>query len=154
MTLRLSMAFNRSTWVSCCECALFIRTGAHVRKTYFPRDIYLSRIAFQCHSCQRLLRHEAEFLLEASEHVREGTTAVSALSFESKQLEDGGSALAPRPLKRRRMPAEPATPSAAEPATPSAAKPATPSAAPSARKLSRQISQGIKGNKEMTSGPG
>ena len=45
ITLRLAMAANRATWASCCEMALFIRTKAHVRKTYFPRDIYLSRLA-------------------------------------------------------------------------------------------------------------
>ena len=113
VTLRLAMAANRATWASCCEMALFIRTRAHVRKTYFPRDIYLSRIAFLCHSCQRLLRHEADFLLEASEHVREGTTRVSTLSFESKRPDDAGSVLTPRPLKRMRVPAPPATPPAA-----------------------------------------
>ena len=32
VTLRLAMAANRSTWVSCCEMALFLRTGAHVRR--------------------------------------------------------------------------------------------------------------------------
>ena len=36
VTLRMAMAANRATWCSCCEMALFIRTGAHVRKTYFP----------------------------------------------------------------------------------------------------------------------
>ena len=36
ITLRLAMAANRATWASCCEMALFIRTKAHVRKTYFP----------------------------------------------------------------------------------------------------------------------
>ena len=59
VTLRLAMAANRCTWVSCCEMALFIRTTAHVRKTYFPRDIYLSRIAFMAHTCKRLQNSEA-----------------------------------------------------------------------------------------------
>ena len=36
VTLRLAMAANRATWASCCRMALFIRTLAHVRKTYFP----------------------------------------------------------------------------------------------------------------------
>ena len=55
VTLRLAMAANRATWASCCEMALFIRTGAHVRKTYYPRDIYLSRLAFLHYTCQRVL---------------------------------------------------------------------------------------------------
>ena len=54
--------------------ALFIRTGAHARKTYFPRTIYLSRLAYLCHACERLLRHQDVWLLEASEHIRFGTT--------------------------------------------------------------------------------
>ena len=34
VTLRLAMAANRSTWVSCCEMALFIRTKAPVSYTH------------------------------------------------------------------------------------------------------------------------
>ena len=64
VTLRLAMAVNRSTWVSCCEMALFIRTKAHVRKTYFPRDIYLSRLAYMAHACMRLLNSGESFLLD------------------------------------------------------------------------------------------
>ena len=81
VTLRLTMAANRATWVSCCEIAIFIRTGAHVRQTYFPRQIYLSRIAYRCHTCTRLLEHGDEFLLEASDRLREGTTHLNTLAF-------------------------------------------------------------------------
>ena len=80
VTLRLAMAANRATWASCCEMALFIRTQAHVRKTYFPRDIYLSRLAYLAHTCRRLLNSEDSFLLEASELVQHGTTTLSTLS--------------------------------------------------------------------------
>jgi hypothetical protein len=78
VTLRLAMAANRATWCSCCEMALFIRTGAHVRKTYNARPIYLSRLAYLSHTCQRLLRHGDKFQLEAAD---EGTTDLSTLSF-------------------------------------------------------------------------
>ena len=81
VTLRLAMAANRATWASCCEMSLFIRTGAHARKTYFPRDIYLSRLAFLCHACKQLLHAEDEFLLEASDLVQSGTTDMSTMSF-------------------------------------------------------------------------
>ena len=37
--LRVAMAAQRSTWASCCEMALFIRTKAHVLRTDFPRDV-------------------------------------------------------------------------------------------------------------------
>ena len=83
VTLRLAMAANRSTWVSCCEMALFIHTTAHVRKTYFPRDIYLSRIAFMAHPGKRLQNSGEAFLLEASELVQLGSTNVSTLSFSA-----------------------------------------------------------------------
>ena len=84
VTLRMAMAANRSTWVSCCEMALFIRTGAHARKTYFPRTIYLSRLAYLCHACERLLRHQDVWLLEASEHIRFGTTDMSVIALEKE----------------------------------------------------------------------
>ena len=85
VTLRMAMAANRATWCSCCEMALFIRTGAHVRKTYFPRDLYLSRIAFLCHACNRLLHHDETWVLEASERNRFGTTDMSTLVFQSEK---------------------------------------------------------------------
>ena len=88
VTLRLAMAASRATWTSCCEMALFICTGAHVRKTYFPRQIYLSRLAYLCHTCQRLLRHKDDFLLEASEARPLGTTNLSTLSFTVRLPED------------------------------------------------------------------
>ena len=80
----MAMAANRSTWVSCCEMALFIRTGAHARKTYFPRNIYLSRLAYICHDCERLLRHQDVCLLEASEQTCFGTTYMSVIVFEKE----------------------------------------------------------------------
>ena len=80
----MAMAANRSTWVSCCEMALFIRTGAHARKTYFPRNIYLSRLAYLCHACERLLRHQDVWLLEASEQIRCGTTDMSVIALEKE----------------------------------------------------------------------
>ncbi len=84
VTLRMAMAANRSTWVSCCEMALFIRTGAHARKTYFPRNIYLSRLAYLCHACERLLRHPDVWLLEASEQIRFGATDMSVIALEKE----------------------------------------------------------------------
>ena len=84
VTLRMAMAANRSTWVSCCEMALFIRAGAHARKTYFPRNLYLSRLAYLCHACERLLRHQDVWLLEASEQIRFGTTDMSVIALEKE----------------------------------------------------------------------
>ena len=84
ITLRLAMAANRATWASCCEMALFIRTKAHVRKTYFPRDIYLSRLAFLSHTCLRLLNSGDSFLLEASDLMHHGTTNLSTISFSAQ----------------------------------------------------------------------
>ena len=81
--LRLAMAANRATWASCCEMALFIRTQAHARKTNFPRDIYLSRLAYLCHTSLRLLNSTDSFLLEASDLVQHGTTNLSTLSFSA-----------------------------------------------------------------------
>ena len=83
VTLRLAIAANRSTWVSRCEMALFIRTRAHVRKTYFPRDIYLSRLAYLSHTCMRILNSENPFLLEASEVIEQGSTNLAVLSFSA-----------------------------------------------------------------------
>jgi len=83
VTLRLAMAANRATWASCCEMALFIHTNAHVRKTYYPRDIYLSRLAYLSHTCLRLLNSGNDFLLEASDLMRQGITDLSALSFSA-----------------------------------------------------------------------
>ena len=83
VTLRLAMAANRATWASCCEMALFIRTKAHVRKTYFPRDIYLSRLAYLSHTCQRLLTSGESFLLEASDLVQHGITNLSTVSISA-----------------------------------------------------------------------
>ena len=83
ITLRLAMAANRATWASCCEMALFIRTKAHVRKTYFPRDIYLSRLAYLSQTCLRLLNSGNSFLLEASDLMHHGTTGLSTLSFSA-----------------------------------------------------------------------
>ena len=81
VTLRLAMAANRATWASCCEMALFIRTQAHVRKTYYPRDIYLSRLAYLSHTCLRLLNSGESFLLEAFDLVEHGTTNLSTLQL-------------------------------------------------------------------------
>ena len=83
VTLRLAMAANRATWASCCEMASFIRTTAHVRKSYLPRDIYLSRLAYLCHTCLRLLNSGESFLLEASDLVQDGTTNLSTVSFST-----------------------------------------------------------------------
>ena len=63
--------------------ALFIRTIAHARKTYFPRDIYLSRLADLSHTCLRLLNSGESFLLEASDLVQHGTTNLSTVSFST-----------------------------------------------------------------------
>ena len=65
--------------------ALFIRTGAHVRKTYYPRDIYLSRLAYLCHTCLRLKNCEKDFLLEASDQISQGITDLSTLSFSAAE---------------------------------------------------------------------
>ena len=64
ITLRLANAANRSTWASCCEMALFVRTKAHARRTYYPRQIYLSRLAYVCHTCGRLMNQKLDYLLE------------------------------------------------------------------------------------------
>ena len=61
--------------------ALIIRTGAHARKTYHPRDIYLNRIAYMAHTCRRLLNSEDSFLVEASDAMNEGTASLSAITF-------------------------------------------------------------------------
>ena len=68
VTLRLAMAANRATWTSCCEMALFIRTRAHVRQTYNPRPIYLSRLAYLCYTCQRLFTPEHRQLVHTQFH--------------------------------------------------------------------------------------
>ena len=84
VTLRLAMAANRATWVSCCEMALFIRTGAHVRKTYNARPLYLSRLAYLCHVCHRLLQHEDKFLKEAADPLHQSSTSLSTLTFTAR----------------------------------------------------------------------
>jgi len=83
VTIRIAMAANRSTWVSCCEMAIFIRTGAHARKTYMPRDVFLSRIAFSMHRCQGLLAHSHQFLTEAADESSFNTLPLSAIAFAS-----------------------------------------------------------------------
>ena len=75
------MAANRSTWASCCEQAIFIHTGAHCRKTYHPRETYLSRLRYMNCACERLMNGEHDFLLEASDMLRDGITDLSTLSF-------------------------------------------------------------------------
>ena len=90
VTLRLAMAANRATWTSCCEMALYIRTGAHVRKTYGARPIYLSRLAYISYTCQRLLDNEDKFILEAADDVRERTTDLSTICFTARPQEDDG----------------------------------------------------------------
>ena len=80
VTLRLAHAYCRATWVSCCEMALYIQTLAHVRKTYYPRYIYLSRLAFMAHTCRRMVNSESEFLLEAYDDDAD-TLKLSTLSY-------------------------------------------------------------------------
>ena len=59
--------------------ALFIRTQAHARRTYFPRRVYLSRLAYLCHSCERLLNVKVPWLLEPFAG-HEPTTSTSTFS--------------------------------------------------------------------------
>ena len=65
VTLRIAMAANRCTRVSCCEMASFIKTEGHARKTYTPKSIFLSRPAYMVRECARLFRREGQMLLSA-----------------------------------------------------------------------------------------
>eukprot|EP00973_Karenia_brevis_P040239 5557778-Karenia_brevis.AAC.1 len=65
-TLRIALAANRASLVSCCEMALFIKCRAHCRKTYFPRQIYLSRAAYLTDLCAELLGGKDTYLVEAA----------------------------------------------------------------------------------------
>ena len=64
-TLKIANAANRSSWCSCCEMAIFIKTGALVRKTHRPIAIFLSRPLYLYEQCRRLLQSSHEMLIEA-----------------------------------------------------------------------------------------
>ena len=101
VTLRLAMAANRATWTSCCEMALYIRTGAHVRKTYSPRPIYLSRLAYMSYACQRLLDSEDKFVLQAVDLAHEATTNVTTINFIQQPYEDDDNNASPSRQRAR-----------------------------------------------------
>ena len=63
--LRIAMAANRSTWCSCCELAIYIKTGGLCRKTHAPVQVFLSRPSFQLHQCGRLLHRSHVQVIEA-----------------------------------------------------------------------------------------
>ena len=63
--LRIAMAANRSSWCSCCELAIYIKTGALCRKTHAPVQVFLSRPSFLLHQCGRLLQRSHEQPIEA-----------------------------------------------------------------------------------------
>ena len=63
-------------------------TGAHVRKTYGPRPIYLSRLAFMGYTCQRVLDHGNDLILEASEGTHDTRTDLSSICFVTQPRRD------------------------------------------------------------------
>ena len=82
-TLKIANAANRSSWCSCCEMAIFIKTGALVRKTHRPIAIFLSRPLYLYEECRRLLQSSHEMLIQAQMPCDDQVRHVDVLCFTS-----------------------------------------------------------------------
>ena len=86
-TLRIATAANRSSWCSCCEMAMFIKTGALARKTHRPIAIFLSRPMFLYEECRRILQRSNEILIDAPAIDDDEVRTVDVLSFSRNKAD-------------------------------------------------------------------
>ena len=80
--LRIAMAANRSSWCSCCELAIYIKTGALCRKTHWPVQMFPSRPSFLLHQCGRLLHRSHEQPIEAPDGTGDQMMPLEMLFFQ------------------------------------------------------------------------
>ena len=66
VTIRLQMAANRSSWISATEAALFVHCGEGHFITHQEVPVFLSRVWYLMHECQRMLQGSRGTVLNAA----------------------------------------------------------------------------------------
>ena len=66
VTIRLPMAANRSSWISATEAALFVHCGEGHFITHKEVPVFLSRVWYLMHECQRMLQGSRGTVLNAA----------------------------------------------------------------------------------------
>ena len=87
-TLRLATAANRSSWCSCCELAIFIKTGSLARKTHVATGVFLARPAYLFEQCRRLLHSAHLQVIHAPNIDFDDTRTVDVLCFPVRRTGD------------------------------------------------------------------
>ena len=88
---QMTSAGNRCYWLSACELASFIRTGADCRRTHVPVHVFLSRPSWLLHECQRILSQPKDQLIEVPDISDDSMRTLDVLLFESIAQEVPGS---------------------------------------------------------------
>ena len=66
VTIKLQSAANRCHWFSSTELAIFLRTGGTCWMSHHDTPLFLSKIIFMMHACQRLMEDRSPGLMEAA----------------------------------------------------------------------------------------